>query len=412
MSIASEISRISGNVADAYTAANAKGATMPVSQNSDNLATTISTIQTGTTPTGTKSITANGVYDVTDFASADVQVPTTAPAYYIEKTVDANGKLVNGSTIIDLTGVDDLGDYALLYAYSNNTSITGNVDFSSLTKITGAFGCSFAFSSCSGITSVDMSSLKTITGSGGLNRTFQSCSNLISVNLSSLTELTNQNACNRAFDVCTSLTTVDISSLTTISGGINVCSYMFDRCPITSIDLSSLTTITSNDGCEYMFVGGRFTSVDFCSLSDINANRCCRFMFQNCINLTRISYYALTPSSFGSYTNQFSSMLSGVTGCTVHFPMAIQSTIGSWSDITNGFGGTNTTVLFDIVTSLTGADSNTYTRKQKESTSTATAWTYNDTLYYTSGTTEPTVGDTIYSDSACTTAVTTISSIA
>ena len=99
--------------------------------------------------------------------------------------------------------------------------------------------------------------------------------------------------------------------------------------------------------------------------------------------------------------------------------MAIQSTIGSWSDVTNGFGGTNTTVLFDIVTSLTGADSNTYTRSEKDSTSTATAWTYNDTLYYTSGVSnntagvnEPSVADTIYSDDACTTSVTTITAIA
>ena len=99
--------------------------------------------------------------------------------------------------------------------------------------------------------------------------------------------------------------------------------------------------------------------------------------------------------------------------------MAVQSTIGSWADVTGGFGGTNTTVLYDIVTTITGADSNTYTRSEKNSTATATAWTYNDTLYYTSGVSNHTagvneaqVGDTIYSDSACTTAVTTISSIA
>jgi len=135
-------------------------------------------------------------------------------------------------------------------------------------------------------------------------------------------------------------------------------------------------------------------------------------MFNGCSNLSRVSFYALDTNSFGSSTSQFNKMLNGVTGCTVHFPMRIQSTIGSWSDVTAGFNGTNTTVLFDIVTTLTGADSNSYVRTQKNSTSTATAWTYNNTLYYTSGTTEPSVGDTIYSDSACTTSVTTISSIA
>ena len=40
----------------------------------------------GQTPTGTKNITTNGTHDVAGYAYADVQVPTTAPTYYIEKT--------------------------------------------------------------------------------------------------------------------------------------------------------------------------------------------------------------------------------------------------------------------------------------------------------------------------------------
>lgn len=47
MSIASEIERISGNIADAYTALDAKGATLPESQNSANLADTIDSVPTG-----------------------------------------------------------------------------------------------------------------------------------------------------------------------------------------------------------------------------------------------------------------------------------------------------------------------------------------------------------------------------
>lgn len=47
MSIASEITRIKGNIADAYTACDNKGATMPVTQNSDNLADCIDSIKKG-----------------------------------------------------------------------------------------------------------------------------------------------------------------------------------------------------------------------------------------------------------------------------------------------------------------------------------------------------------------------------
>lgn len=46
MSIQSEISRISGNVADAYSALSEKGATLPAKQNTDNLASTIESIPT------------------------------------------------------------------------------------------------------------------------------------------------------------------------------------------------------------------------------------------------------------------------------------------------------------------------------------------------------------------------------
>lgn len=47
MSIASEITRINGNIASAYTAASNKGATLPATQNSANLATCIASISGG-----------------------------------------------------------------------------------------------------------------------------------------------------------------------------------------------------------------------------------------------------------------------------------------------------------------------------------------------------------------------------
>ena len=99
----------------------------------------------------------------------------------------------------------------------------------------------------------------------------------------------------------------------------------------------------------YAFYGCTgLTSVDLSSLTTINGSYAMYYAFQSCTGLTNISFPALTSTSFGSYTNQFNYMLRGVTGCTVHFPSNLQSVIGSWSDVTNGFGGTNTTVLFDL----------------------------------------------------------------
>jgi hypothetical protein len=41
-------------------------------------------------------------------------------------------------------------------------------------------------------------------------------------------------------------------------------------------------------------------------------------------------------------------MLSGVSGAHVYFPSNLESVIGSWTDVTSGFGGTNTTVSFTL----------------------------------------------------------------
>ena len=47
MTIASEIQRIKNNIADAYSACEDKGATLPANQNSDNLSSTINNLQMG-----------------------------------------------------------------------------------------------------------------------------------------------------------------------------------------------------------------------------------------------------------------------------------------------------------------------------------------------------------------------------
>lgn len=243
MSIASEITRIQGNIADAYTQANAKGATMPVTQNSDNLASTIATISTG------------------------------APGLYREFQLDNTGKLIPNTTtthIMDFTGMTDVSDYTLYQAYLNNTAISGAVDMGDLTAISGA------------------------------------------------------NACYEMFRGCTGITSADLSSLTTISGSY-ACQYMFRGCTgITSANLSSLTTISASGACASMFYG--------------------------CTNLTSLSFPAITTTSFGTRTNQFNGMCSGIPNITLHFPSNVQSVVEGLSgySATAPFGAVSGSVLFDL----------------------------------------------------------------
>ena len=193
------------------------------------------------------------------------------------------------------------------YGFSNafyKTSNHGVLQSASFPKVTsvGSGGFSYAFSGQATITSV---------GGAGCDVSIP------------LIATGTQGSFDYMFQNCTSLSTATFPALASITGTTRGLSYVFKGC-------TSLTTVT------------------FPMLSSIPQSTACYYMFQNCTSLSSVSFPALTTSSFGSYNNQFSNMLRGCTGVTVHFPAAIQSTIGNWSDVTNGFGGTNTTVLFDL----------------------------------------------------------------
>lgn len=367
MTIASELTKLNTNLENSYTAVSNKGGEIPQSQNFDNLSTAIDSIPTGEvitplnvtpttsdqtitasgevdgyspvnisavtsaidnniqsgnikdgvtilgvtgtytgggiTPTGTISITQNGIYDVTNYASADVSIPGSATL--ITKSITANGTY-NASS----DNADGYSSVTVNVPSSGGVGITREVSQSGVFQMPSS---SFTFSLPSNVTDV---------GDYALYYAFYDSANITDVDLSSLTTVSGYYALRYAFYYCTNLTLLNLSSLTTVSGE-SAFGDAFRGCTnlTGALVLSNLTTISGRRAFASIF---RDT------------------------NIISISFPALTSTSFGSYTDQFNRMLTGVTGCTVHFPSNLQSVIGSWSDVTAGFGGTNTTILFDL----------------------------------------------------------------
>lgn len=136
MSVQSEITRINGNIANAYTAVSGKGGTLPSARNSANLPAAIQSIPTGTLIE--KNITQNGTYNASDdnadgYSKVVVNVSGGGDDGYLR---------IGGRIFYDT--YDDYGDNDATYRFfdTNKTEITYTGDISDLEnavyyKVTG-----------------------------------------------------------------------------------------------------------------------------------------------------------------------------------------------------------------------------------------------------------------------------------
>lgn len=422
MSITSEINRIKGNIADAYTAADAKGATLPATQDSANLASCISSITGGgstpviqslsitpttsaqehTAPTGVdgfspvtvsavtasidNNITAGNIKDgVTILGVTGNYTGSTGPEIpsytigTISHTLSRRSGILTGnefSTVtsidtsglesafvhcgisgnLDFSNVTSVGGYALYRAFMETPGI-GSVDFSSLQS---AGNCAFresfmqTISNNSGPTAIDFSSLQTI-GNEGFALAFSSShnGNLLTASFPELLGTSVYSAFYQAFYNQSSLTSASFPKFigNTLNSGnyTNFYQAFYNCSALTSVDFTALQAAGREDFYQAFYGCSSLTSATFPSLYLLSfGSRAFRQAFANCTSLTSVSFPALTAAGLAGYTNYFLDMLIGCTGVTVHFPSNLQSTMSSWTDVQNGFGGTNTTVLFDL----------------------------------------------------------------
>ena len=228
-------------------------------------------------------------------------------------------------SVIDDLNMEALGLPLVLLEDIASGSITSPkepfIASTNLTEIPSTSRLSYSIKNNNYVTHVKLSNLQRIAAQQGLLNAFQGCTSLISADLSNLRDATGENLY-QAFAGCTSLTSVDFRNLL-------------------KVHYSSLASTFR--GCTNL------TSVDFSSLQQIGEPGFLN-TFQDCTSLKSLSFPALRSASFENNARQncFYNMLQGVTGCTVHFPSNLESVIGQWNDVLDGFGGTDTVVLFDL----------------------------------------------------------------
>lgn len=255
--------------------------------------------------------------------------PNYVPRYYTVDPLSGIASLGNYETFNFTLPSDivQLSDYFLIRMFYN-TNIQ-NVDLSNIVAITG-ISCMDAAFRDSGLVSIDLSSLNQITG----------------------------NYCFKYAFAGTPIQNLSFPNVKTISGNMDCMGYMCDGCTnLQTVDFPKLEKLTlgsnysMSDNYVFNYAFRNCVSLQQISFPKLAVLSYKAFQntFQGCTSLKNIYFNALTSLGIGtSNTNHFTNMLNGVTGCTVHFPASLQTTMETWDDVKNGFGGTDTIVLFDL----------------------------------------------------------------
>lgn len=262
--------------------------------------------------TGSLSITSNNTYDVTNYASAVVNVPQgITPTGTLNITSNDTYDVTNyASAVVNVSGGYDLLDIVKKTEPSGDVVLDSDSNFNVRT---------YFFQGCTGITSFSSNKAKEL---GGYS--FQKCSNMTSVNCPNCTKLEIS-----VFEDCSKLASI------TLSNNYSVANNCFRNCTLLQ-DFECW----ANGTASTLFYGD--TSLRFVDFKNLNLYRLEQNCFQNCSALKTLVLRKTSDVVGLHNVNAFSGtpFASGGSGGTIYVPSALLSsypTATNWSTM-NGYG--------------------------------------------------------------------------
>lgn len=313
MSIATAITNLQGKIANAYTAIEEKGGTLPATRNAANLATAIDDIPQGEVDKRKYGATIDDVYNVYDTG------PETNPRHVYFRPMA-------GVTEFNATNVTDLDANGMRFTFFGKNNLK-SASFPALNTI-GNLTFQSTFQE-SGISSVSFPALKYFTNGYGngdyaFQNAFQGCTSLLSVSFPALSSTPGNYTFGDAFPGCTSLSSVSFPELNIVSNALSTFRNAFagsgvkyaefpklTRAPRCTFErgfqnctsLSDISFPELVDVGEYGFYGAftgcnNLKSASFSEVSAINLNGF-DTAFKNCAALTVVSFPKLTKLNAG-----------------------------------------------------------------------------------------------------------------
>ena len=279
-------------------------------------------------PSGELEITENGIHDVTEYASVNVNMESASPS----DTSMEDIFVTRPSTFTSYTNnkVKTIGQGAFAYCSS-----LASVSFPACTSVGSS-----AFYGCTKLTSVSFPACTSIA-----NNAFYGCSRLTTVDFPACTFVAMS-----AFDYCSSLTSVNFPACTSVGGSafghcLSLTSANFPIC--TSVGISAFNNCLSLTSANFpactsigvaAFYGcSSLTSVSFPVCTSIGNSA-----FGYCTKLTSVSFPACTSignNAFNKCYNLISLYLTGSAVCTLSNSNAFASTpIGGYSTSAGQYG--------------------------------------------------------------------------